>query len=201
MEMYFDVEVAYLDPEQTEKLRRGSRGPQPMPDNCKIITIQYQFLDDKGRPRGDLQVFKEWESSEEAIIKKAHALINRDTKWEIIPVGQNLSFDLGMLRGRAAHYGIHYPEWFMYNDLPTIDIKPILLGMNAFAFKNSGLDKFTGKESSGVGVPVWYADREYDRILEYIRKETAEFVMFYEKLRAVMPELKEKVKEEQKESH
>jgi len=191
-EMYVDLEVAYTDPHLIELLKKGVRTPSPTPDNCKIITMQYQFLDEEGHPKGDLQIFKEWESSEESIMKKAWSLINPNTKWDIIPVGQNLSFDLGMLRGRAAHYGIHYSEWFMYNELPVIDTKAILLGMNAFMFKGSGLDKFTGKESSGAGVLLWYANQEYDKILEYIKRETREFIAFYAQLKKALPEFRKR---------
>ena len=189
-EMYVDVEVAYLDSTATDLLRKGSKGVQPRPENCKIITFQYQFLNPDGSARGDLQILKEWKSSEEEIIKKATSLISPHTVWDIIPVGQNISFDLGMIRGRAEKYGIHYDEWFMYNDLPVIDIKSILLGMNAFQFKGSGLDQFTGKESSGIHVPIWYADKEFEKILEYIRKETSEFVKFYSQLKKTLPEFR-----------
>lgn len=194
MEMYFDIEVAYEDEKSVEKLRQGLRGPSPLPSACKIITIQYQFLDKDGKAKAPLQIFKEWESSEEEIIKKFYPLLNPQTKWEFIPVGQNISFDLGMLRSRAARYGVQYDEWFIHNDLPKIDIKSILLGMNGFVFKDSGLDKFTEKESSGVKVPVWYADREYEKILEYIRKETEEFIRFYSQLKILLPQLRKENK-------
>jgi len=189
-EMYFDIEVAYTDEKETEKLRSGLKAASPLPQNCKIITFQYQFLGGEEK----LQVFKEWESSEEEVIRKAHSLINPQTKWEVIPLGQNILFDLGMLKGRAALYGINYPEWFIYNELPKIDTKAILLGMNGFEFKDSGLDKFTGKESSGARVPLWYADRDYEKILEYIRKETKEFIELYSKLKELLPKFREENK-------
>lgn len=185
-EIYFDVEVAYQG-RAAELLRKGA---SPTPANCKIITVQYQFLDEKGREKGELQIFKEWESSEEEVIKKAYSLINPQTKWDIIPVGQNILFDLGMLKGRALEYGIKYSEWFLYHELPAIDLKGILLGMNGFVFKDSGLDKFTGKESSGVHVPLWYANKEYEKILDYIKKETKEFIEFYSKLKILLPEFR-----------
>lgn len=183
-ETYFDIEVGYTE-QFAESIRNGQRLPQPTPQNCKIITIQYQFVD-----KGELQIFKEWESSEEEIIRKAYSIINPQSKWDIIPVGQNILFDLGMLRARASQYGINYSEWFIYNDLPKIDIKAILMGMNAFTFKNSGLDKFTGKESSGINIPVWYANREFEKILSYIRKESQEFIDFYLKLKTLLPEFR-----------
>lgn len=189
-EMYFDIEVAYLKEEDSEKIMAGKRGPPPLPKHCKIITMQYRFLTPEGKPDGELHVFKEWESSEEQLLKKAYALINPHTQWEVIPVGQNIMFDLGFLKGRGEQYGIRYPEWWLYHDLPVIDIKAILLGMNGFRFKDSGLDKFTGKESSGLNVPVWYAQKEWEKILAYIQKETAEFISFYQKLKRLLPEFR-----------
>ncbi len=189
-EMYFDTEVAFTDPKVVEALKAGKRAPFNA-DSVKIITVQYQLLKRDGTPEGPLQVFKEWESSEEAVIRKIWALLNPRTLWDFAPVGYNIHFDLGILKRRAAAYGINYPEWYIYHDLPTIDIKGICLAMNAFLFKDSGLDKFTGKESSGLMVPVWYAEGQYEKIMEYIRKETEEFVKFYARLKEVMPKIRE----------
>jgi len=189
-EMYFDTEVAYTDEKMTELLKEGKRVPFDI-SKTKIITIQYQLLNRDGTAAGPLQVFKEWESSEEAIIRKIWTLLNPRTLWDFAPVGYNIHFDLGTLKRRAAAYGIDYPDWYIYHDLPTIDVKGICLAMNGFAFKDSGLDKFTGKRSSGAMVPVWYADKDYEKIMEYIRNETESFIAFYAKLKEVMPKVRE----------
>ncbi len=190
--MYFDLEIGYENPEIVEKLRNGLRAPSPTPEICKIITIQYQLLDENGMPKTPLRIFREWKSSEEDIIKKAACLLNPRRIWDFIPLGHNIYFDLGMFRGRARRYGINYSEWFIYHQLPTIDIKHILVGMNDFQLKNSGLDKFTGKESSGLMVPVWYHDREYDKILDYVKKEAHEFIIFFARLKEKMPEFRQR---------
>ena len=52
MEYFFDIESIGLNSEEN-----------------KIITLQYQQLDKTGNPLGDLIILKEWESSEEEIIK------------------------------------------------------------------------------------------------------------------------------------
>jgi hypothetical protein len=193
MDMYFDVEIAYADPKHIELMRLGRKGPDPRPDNCKIITAQYQLLKDDGSAKGKLQIFKEWEpgSSEEAVIRKIATMLNPRRAWEFIPVGHNIYFDLGMLRERAALYNINYPAWYIYNDLPSIDIKHICVGMNAFKLKDSGLDKFSGKETSGRDVPVWYQDKDYAKIIEYVEKEAKEFIEFYRKLKEKLPEFRE----------
>ncbi|MEM5812727.1 MAG: hypothetical protein QXN71_01850 [Candidatus Aenigmatarchaeota archaeon] len=189
-EMYFDIEIAYTDPKYVELLKLGRKVPDPNPTNSKIITVQYQLLREDGTPKGSLQIFREWESSEEQIVRKIATMINPSRKWEFIPVGHNIYFDLGMLRERASLYGINYPVWFIYNDLPAIDIKHICVGMNAFRLKDSGLDKFSGKESSGLNVPIWYHNKEYEKIEEYIRNEAREFIEFYKKLKETLPQFR-----------
>ncbi len=188
-EIYFDIEVGYNDKRMIEGLKQGRR-VSFNPEKAKIITIQYQILNEDGTPKRPLQIFKEWESSEEEIIRKAANLINPRRIWEFIPVGYNIYFDLGMLKKRAEDYGIKYRNWFIYHDLPVIDIKHICIGMNGFKLKDSGLDKFTGKESSGLMVPVWYSEGEYDKIIDYIKKEAAEFIEFYAKLKKTLPEFR-----------
>jgi len=189
-DMYLDVEVTYLDKENIEKLRNGIKTQSPSPEKCKIITIQYQILDDKGKPQTPLRIFKEWESSEREIINKIAGMINPRRIWEFVPVGHNIYFDLGMLMGRAKLYGIEYTNQFIYNDLPAIDLKHICIGMNAFQLKGSGMDRFTGKETSGAMVPVWYHDKDYGKIIDYIEKETKEFIEFYAKLKQKLPEFR-----------
>ena len=189
--IYFDLEIGYKNPEDAEKLRSGIKIPID-PSRCKIITIQYQILGEDGNPKRPLQIFREWESSEEKIIRKAFSLINPSSIWEFIPIGHNLYFDLMMFKERAKLYDINLTEKFIYHDLPTIDIKAILVGMNNFRLKGSRLDLFTGKESTGINVPIWYYNKEYDKIINYIRQEAEEFVKFYAKLKKALPELREK---------
>ncbi|RLB03740.1 MAG: hypothetical protein DRG59_11320 [Deltaproteobacteria bacterium] len=189
-EMYFDIEVAYRNPEIIARMLEGRKIPGPNPGNCKIITIQYQLLDESGNPKTPLRIFKEWDTSEEDIIRKIATMINPQRLWEFIPVGHNIYFDLGMLKERAALYGIRYSNWFIYNELPSIDIKHICIGMNSFRLKDSGLDKFSGKETSGRDVPLWYYRKEYDKIIDYVTKEAKEFIEFYKRLRETLPDFR-----------
>ncbi len=191
--MYFDVEIAYTNEKIIQRLKEGKRIPNPSPKNCKIITIQYQLIGEDGKPKSPLRIFKEWESSEEEIIKKIASMLHPQRLWEFVPVGHNIYFDLGMLMGRAKVYGINYDPWFIYNDLPTIDIKHICIGMNAFRLKDSGLDKFSKKETSGLMVPVWYHNREYDKIIDYVKKEAEAFMEMYAKLRDKLPEFRKQL--------
>jgi hypothetical protein len=189
MEIYFDLEIGYENEKIIDKLRNGLK-VSFNPAACKIITIQYQLLNDNGTANGPLRIFKEWESSEEEIIRKIFNILNPARLWEFIPVGYNIYFDLGVFKERAKLYGLEYSDWFIYHELPSIDIKHICLGMNAFRFKDSGLNKFTGKETTGVLVPVWYHQKEYNKIINYIKKEAAEFIEFYVKLKQKLPEFR-----------
>jgi len=185
-EYYYDIEVGFEDDALIERMRMGEKGGFN-PRICKIITIQYQRLDSSGRAVSDLTILKEWESSEEDIIRKFSRMLNPQDPWAFIPVGHNIHFDLGTFKERAAKYGMEYDNWFIYHNLPTIDVKPICIALNDFKFSGCGLDKFTGKGQSGLMVPVWYHDKEYDKVVDYVKKEAAEFVKFYQNLKQKMP--------------
>ena len=196
MEYYFDIEVG-LGEAALEASMEGRRVALT-PENCRIITMQFQLLDRSGKAASPLIVKKVWETGggEEAMLEKFIQQNMHDNHWEFIPVGCNVLFDLGMLRGRAAKYGIEMPGWELYHQRPFIDVKHILLGMNGFAFRESGLDKFTGKGGSGKDVPVWYARGKggdlnaYKMIEQYVEREAREFVGLYGRLKAELPKLR-----------
>ena len=64
--------------------------------------------------------------------------------------------------------------------------------MNKGEFKDSGLDKLTGKTQSGGSVVDWYNEKKYDEIINYIKNETIEFVKWYVWLHKEMPEVRKK---------
>jgi len=195
VEFYFDTEVA-LEPKTLEHARAGEK-VSLTPDTCRIITMQFQLLDRSGRSASPLMVLKEWETpgGEEEMIRRFVKENLKGNPWEFIPVGCNVLFDLGMLRGRAEKYGIELPDWEIYHQRPFIDIKHILLGMNGFAFKNSGLDKFCGKQS-GKDIPFLYEraqkgeEKAYKLIDEYVEREAEEFVSLYSRLKSEHPKLR-----------
>ncbi len=196
MEYYFDMEVG-LDEAALTAAAEGKRVALT-PENCRIITMQFQLLDRAGRPASPLIVKKVWETrgGEKAMLESFIEQNMSSNPWEFIPVGYNVLFDLGMLRGRAAKYGINVPGWELYHQRPFIDIKHILLGMNGFAFRESGLDKFTGKGGSGKDIPVWYERARagnvefYKMIEQYVEREAREFVGLYARLKSELPKLR-----------
>ncbi|MFA6035969.1 MAG: hypothetical protein WC759_03355 [Candidatus Micrarchaeia archaeon] len=220
MEYYFDMEVG-LEEGALEETLAGKRVALT-PENCRIITMQFQLLDRAGRPASPLIVKKVWETgaseagktgparaghiasggfdqeeAEEAMVRQFIEQNLSSSPWDFIPVGYNVLFDIGMLAGRAKKLGVKVPaSWEMYHQRPFIDVKHILLGMNGFGFRDSGLDKFTGKGGSGKDVPLWYARgrggdlNSYRMIEQYVEKEAREFVGLYARLKSELPKLR-----------
>jgi hypothetical protein len=190
-EYYFDVEIGYEDPRIVEMIRRGEQPPANWHELCKIVTIQYRML--RGRTAeamGDLVILKEWEKSERDIVAEFSGILVEGDKWRFVPVGFNLDFDLGLFMRRANLYGYNYTPWFIHNVVPKKDLQDICLGMNDFEFGKAGLEKFTEKSTSGRMVPVWYADKEYDRVVHYVEEEAAALLSFYRALKTELPKFR-----------
>lgn len=176
---YLDIETTGLDPELD-----------------KILTIQYQELErNTGKAVGPLIILKEWESSEKEILTKfiSESGITDSYKFTFIPVGFNLNFEHDFLMGRAKINGLPFLDILSH---PFIDLRAVGLLMNNGEFRGSGLDKLTGKESSGRQIPIWYKNKEYHKIIDYIEKENREFIKFNEWLYQKMPGLLAEFKKE-----
>lgn len=167
---YLDIETTGLDPKDS-----------------KIITIQYQRLErGTGRPTGPLVILKEWESTESDILDRfINATEITDVyPFSFIPTGTNLKFEHKFLHHKSTTYGKSPID---ISNRPCIDVHDMLVLMNNGEFKNSGLDRMTGKQTSGKNIINWYAEKKYDRIIEYIEDETKEFSKFYVWLCKEMP--------------
>lgn len=170
---YLDIETTGLDPRDS-----------------KIVTIQYQKLKrGTGQPTGPLVILKEWESTEADMLYKFmdSTGISDGDPFSFIPTGTNLRFEHRFLHHKSTTYG-KSPIDIIYNR-PHIDVHDILVLMNRGEFKNSGLDRMTGKKTSGKNIAGWYAEKKYERIIEYVEDETREFCKFYAWLCKEMPQL------------
>lgn len=157
----------------------------------KIITIQYQELDWDGKPKGDLVILKEWELSEEDMIKVFHKKLFEGGDWGFIPIGTNLIFDLTFLWAKFKKYNLKCPALseYLYNK-PLIDIKYTLIMANSLNFKGAGLDNMTNKKTDGRMIPEYYIKKQYNKIEEYIKQETESFIEFFQKMMIKLKELK-----------
>lgn len=156
---YLDIETTGLDPQTS-----------------KIITIQYARLDDfTSKQIGEIKILKEWESSEKEILRQfiIDYSITNSNPFSFVSVGFNLQFEHTFFIQRCKANGL---EPFDIMSTPFIDLRPFGIIMNGGRFKGSGLDGITGKPHGGAIIPQWYAEKKYDEIENYIRKETTEFV-------------------------
>jgi len=159
------------------------------PETDKIITIQFQELDRyTGQAKGELIILKEWESSEKQIIEEfiKKSGILEDYKFSFVSVGYNLSFEHKFLKKRSE---INKLDSLDILNLPFVDLRAIGILMNGGQFKGSGLSDLTEKKGRGSQIPVFYRNKEYDKIIDYIKNETEEFVKFNGWLYKRMPGL------------
>ena len=162
----------------------------------KIITIQYAELEQgTGKQVGDLKILKEWDSGEEEMIRQfiIDSPVVNPYSFDFVPVGYNLAFEHKFLLEKTSKYTKLFPITILTR--PHIDLHNLGILLNGGKFKNSGLDKFTDKPSNGSQVPVWYRNKEYEKIENYIRQETKEFIKFYRWAHRELPLLESNLKQ------
>lgn len=160
------------------------------PETDKIITIQFQELDNAGNPKGSLIILKEWEMGEGEMIRTFYKKLFGFSVWDFIPIGTNLIFDLTFLWAKFKKYELDVAplDKYLYAK-PIIDIKYSLIIANNLDFKGSGLDKMTNKETDGRNIPIFYKNKEFDKIEKYVIQETESFLECLEKLRIKLMEV------------
>ena len=124
---YLDIETCPLE----EFYNPGVDNKSLITDTSKnkIITIQFQPLTfDTGVPTDELTILKEWESSEEGIVKEFAKIFGDSIDvWKFVPVGNNLVFEMIHLIPKLKKYcGIELDPFHK----PAIDVKPILITVN-----------------------------------------------------------------------
>ena len=158
----------------------------------KIITIQYAELErGTGRQISDLVILKEWELGEKEMLRQfvENTSIGNIYPFDFVPVGFNLGFEHKFILEKCSKYDL-FPISILSK--PCIDFRSIGILMNSGEFKNSGLDKLTGKHHDGSLILDWYEKKEFHKIENYINQETEEFVKWCMWLHKEMPSLKNK---------
>ena len=167
---YFDIETTGLNPEVDQ-----------------IITIQYQKIAlDNGTPEEELKVLKSWSPGwdEKKIISEILPFLMSQNPFQFVPVGNNLNFEFRFLATKINKYfGMDLDAGY-FHSRPYIDLKPLMVLLNGGRFK--GYHLILKKSISGSNVPIWYENKEYDKILNYIDAEAVAFTRFYENVNNLM---------------
>ena len=192
---YLDIETVPLKWDPHTPNDRSIIGD---PTKNKIITIQYQeirFSD--GMPKGDLQILKEWETSEEDIVTKFSKeflpfddVHNNFDKWKFVPVGNNLNFEWKHLTPKIKkYYGVDFDPL----DKPTVDLKDTLVLINKGAF--TGYHTVLAKNGRASNMAKWYYNEQYDEILRYIMAEAESFHLAHQVMSYNLPLLKDLIEQ------
>ncbi|MGI0014423.1 MAG: ribonuclease H-like domain-containing protein [Nitrososphaera sp.] len=186
--IYFDIETTGIDPEID-----------------RIITIQYQTLayDQEGRrqvwnyngkPSSTLTILKEWESNEKTILEEAYKALEfsnpRYRHW-FEPIGNLLSFEGKFLKARMRKNGIVTDtDHIQFGQFNVMDLRPLMILINKGDYTTA---QFFGKTGKNKMVPVWYERKEYDKILEYVQEEAADFAKTLDYLVLNLPKHREDI--------
>ena len=155
-------------------------GERINPKIDKIITIQFQKIDIMtGKPDGDLIILKEWESSEEEIVRDFYNRFysNESNIWNFIPLRFGLHFEFEFLIAKFENLlGKKFTSRDIYYSRPYLDLKPIIVLINDGNFRGARLDSFTDKLGDGSVIKTYYENKQFDEIEKYIKNETDAFL-------------------------
>jgi hypothetical protein len=178
---YLDIETVPLE------LYRSDVGASFDPSKAKIISIQYQRLDNAAGSPNPLVILKEWEPgfSERVIVEQFRRIFIDSGIWQFIPVGNNLAFECRFMKHKLRQYCSL--ECLKLGHRPMIDLKHVLVIANKGSFK--GYQRFLSKSGQGANMAKWYYSNNWRAIEDYIADETSEFVKVYSILKEALPRI------------
>lgn len=162
-----------------------STGLNPTED--EVIAITFQEIDiASGKVVGPLRILKSWDenSNEEQIIQSFTPLITSSNPFKFIMVGNNLNFDFNFLTSKINKYLNLEINSTYFHSRPHIDLKHLMVMLNGSRFK--GYAKILNKENTGAVVPYWYANNQFEKIVNYIQNESIAFTKFYSRVHQLM---------------
>jgi len=164
----FDIETTGLDPE-----------------TCKIVTAQFQKISlYTGKAEGPLEIYPIWEYTEEEIVKEIAARVLDKNQWNFVPIGNNLTFEYKFCVSKFKKYlGIDIDVGYLVSR-PHLEMQSVMILANSGKFK--GCHLVLGKQGNGSAVPVWYKNKEYQKIIDYIKDEAECFLNFTSEARKVL---------------
>ena len=158
-------------------------------ENDKIISICFVKFDLKTGDRLDsIKILKEWEESEEVIVKFIYRWFFLRNPWNFIPVGFNLNFEWKFLESKFRKYNLlkNNGEYFTLGDFfdifPQLDLKNIAV-IKKGEFMGTSLSYLTGNEYVVDDIHNSYKIGEYDNLGEYIENKAEDFLDIYKKIK------------------
>ena len=205
---YFFIDAeTYIDKEKPES------GLNPYIASSKIICIAYNYYDEFHLSEKHIKkptILKEWETSEADILNKIYTFlklkIEADKHLKIIGFN-NLKFDMTYLFGRLVVNKIAPTEEIydvFYRRPHYIDLGQLsqIISNNKFKeilnISQKDANKFFGlplKHGSGKDITIFYKNKEYEKIVEYINEEFS-FELLYISIRRHIYKKKTMVRDE-----
>lgn len=194
---YFDIETTGLDPVkdqvvtiQTQRLYPDGNAAGPL----RIWTSRpVPHLDENGKLPGIPGDYRIYPHRDEAtLINHFQRFLLPYNPWDFIPVGQNLPFEKSFMLEKVIAHVEQYSSYSivckrLFNQMPSIDIHPVIIIANRNRHKGTSLDKWSSKQVNGSQVPTWIKENDWPKLIDYIVEETAAFVELFRDLSLRLP--------------
>jgi hypothetical protein len=111
--------------------------------------------------------------------------LHSDSICDFISVGNKLAFESQFMKYNLKQYcGL---ERLRVGHRRMIDLKRVLIMLNNGSFK--GYPRFLGKAGLARNMAAWYYNRNYQKILDYVITEVADFLKIYFVFRTVLSKM------------